>query len=476
MKTSKAFSAYLVAIRVCRLSILTFFCLLLCTCALNAQNRSVLLISVDGMKPEYITKADEHGLKIPNMRKMMQEGAYAEGVNGVVPTVTYPSHTTLITGVWPEKHGIYGNTTFDPERKNLGGWYWYAEDIKVPTLWDAAKAAGLPTASVNWPVTVGAPIDYLLPEVWRTGTPDDLKLIRALSTPGLLRTLESTLGAYPEPIDASPENDRTRAKFAEAILRQYKPRFMAVHLAALDHAEHETGPFSAESNAVMEQMDTMVGQLRDAALAVDPQTVICVVSDHGFLPTSHRLNLTAAFVKEGLMEPGKDTTSSGATPLKSWQATPWVSGGSAAIMLKDPNNEGVASKVRALLKQLAADPRSGINRVVERDELKKLGGFPNASFLVDLKSGYQFDTSLTGEIFRDTKPNGTHGYLPEHPELRSSFFITGPGIAKARTLGVIDMRQIAPTLAGFLGGSLPTADGKSLPITRQETSAVDQAH
>src|SRR5580698_4590207 len=234
MKNSRASLARCTA-NLYRLSILTF-CLLLYTGGLHAQSRSVLLISVDGMKPEYVTKADEHGLKIPNMRKMMQEGAYAEGVNGVVPTVTYPSHTTLITGVWPEKHGIYGNTTFDPERKNLGGWYWYAEDIKVPTLWDAAKAAGLTTAGVNWPVTVGAPIDYLLPEVWRTGTADDLKLLRAVSTPGLMAKLESSLGAYPEPINSSPENDRMRTNFAIAILQQDKPKFMAVHLAALDHA------------------------------------------------------------------------------------------------------------------------------------------------------------------------------------------------------------------------------------------------
>jgi predicted AlkP superfamily pyrophosphatase or phosphodiesterase len=465
MKNTKLLSAHLVVLRMCLFGIL---CVLAGTCTLNAQSHSVLLISVDGMRPDYVTKADEHGLKIPNMRKMMQEGAYAEGVIGVVPTVTYPSHTTLITGVWPEKHGIYANTTFDPERKNLGGWYWYAEDIKVPTLWDAAKSAGLTTASVNWPVSVGAPVNYLLPEVWRAGTADDQKLIRVLSTPGLLATLESTLGAYPEPINSSPEDDGMRAKFAEAILRQYKPRFMTVHLAALDHTEHETGPFSVESNAVMEQIDEMIGQLRDAALAADPQAVICVVSDHGFLPTSHRLNLSAAFVKEGLMQPGTETTSSGATPLKSWQATPWISGGLAAIVLKDPNDEAVRSKVSALLNQLAADPKNGINCIVERDELKKLGGFPNASFLVDLKSGFQFDSNLTGAVTRDTKPNGTHGYLPEHPELRSSFFITGPGIAKARSLGVIDMRQIAPTLAPLFGGSLPTADAKPLPVTSQE--------
>ena len=468
MKNTKPSSARLVALRMCRFSLVILSWLLVCTCTLNAQKHTVLMISVDGMKPEYVTKADEHGLKVPNMRKIMAEGTHAEGVTGVLPTVTYPSHTTMITGVWPEKHGIYGNTTFDPERKNMSGWYWYFEDIKVPTLWSAAKAVGLTTASVNWPVSVGAPVDYLLPEMWRAGTPDDRKLIRVVSTPGLLATLESNIGQVPEAIEASPEDDRHRTKSAIFILQKYKPGFMTVHLSALDHAEHENGPFSPEANAVMEQIDEMVGQLREAVLANDPQAVVCVVSDHGFLPTSHRLNLTSAFVKAGLMEPGTEPNSDGVTPVKSWQASVWVAGGLAAIILKDPNDEAVQKKVRDLLQQIAADPKSGVNRIVERGDIRKMGGFPNASFLVDLKSGYQFDTSLNGQLERDTKPGGTHGYLPEHPELRSSFFIAGPGIAKARALGVIDMRQIAPTLAILFGGSLPTADAKPLNVTSQE--------
>src|SRR5271154_1350615 len=83
---------------------------------LRAQEKTpvVVMVSVDGMRPDYITHADEHGAKIPNLRRFMTEGTYAEGVQGVVPTVTYPSHTTLVTGVWPAKHGIYANTTFDP--------------------------------------------------------------------------------------------------------------------------------------------------------------------------------------------------------------------------------------------------------------------------------------------------------------------------------------------------------------------------
>ena len=101
----------------------------------------VVLISVDGLKPEAILEAPAHGLKVPHLRAFMTEGVYANGVRGVLPTVTYPSHTTLITGASPARHGVYDNTTFDPLARNERGWYWYAEDIKVPTLWDAAAAA-----------------------------------------------------------------------------------------------------------------------------------------------------------------------------------------------------------------------------------------------------------------------------------------------------------------------------------------------
>ena len=127
----------------------------------------LLLISVDGMKPEAVIDAPSHGLKVPNLRAFMADGAYARGVRGVLPTLTYPSHTTLLTGASPAKHGIIDNTTFDPELRNQRGWYWYTEDIKVPTLWDAAAAANLKTANVYWPVSVGAKITYNLPQIWR---------------------------------------------------------------------------------------------------------------------------------------------------------------------------------------------------------------------------------------------------------------------------------------------------------------------
>ena len=149
-----------------------------------AGHRALLLISIDGMRPDYVTAADAHGLKIPNLRRILAQGAHASGVRGVLPTVTYPSHTTILTGVWPARHGIFSNLTFDPAGTNFEGWYWYSEDIHSPTLWEAAAKAGYRVGSVSWPVSVGAPgVTDLIPEYWRATTPDDLKLLRALSTP-----------------------------------------------------------------------------------------------------------------------------------------------------------------------------------------------------------------------------------------------------------------------------------------------------
>src|ERR1019366_8087370 len=114
--------------------------LLLFVFTLPAQAQSMLLVvSLDGMRPDYVLKADEHGLKIPHLRRLLKDGAYATGVRGALPTVTYPSHTTILTRAWPLKHHIYSNVVFDPLGRNLAGWMWYAEDIAVPTLWEAGS-------------------------------------------------------------------------------------------------------------------------------------------------------------------------------------------------------------------------------------------------------------------------------------------------------------------------------------------------
>ena len=186
--------------------------LVLSTSALGQASSPVLMISIDGLRPDSVTEAEAHGLKVPNLRRFLTEGAYASGVNGVVPTVTYPSHTTLVTGVVPAVHGITSNTTFDPLFQNQVGWFWYAEQEHAETLWQAAHAMKIVTVSVNWPVTVDAPgIDFNLPEYWRASTPDDVLLLHALARPlGLQQQLESELGPWVDGNTLTVAADATR--------------------------------------------------------------------------------------------------------------------------------------------------------------------------------------------------------------------------------------------------------------------------
>jgi predicted AlkP superfamily pyrophosphatase or phosphodiesterase len=452
-----------------------------------AAAAAVLMISVDGMKPEYVIQADAHGLKIPFLRSMLAEGVYADGVTGVWPTITYPSHTTLITGVRPAEHGIYSNLEFDPKHTFADSWFWYAAQIRAPTLWQAAHHAGLKTASVGWPVSVGAAqVDFLIPEYWREFRPtDDLNpsdrdLIAALSRPeGMLTAMQARLGPYLNGNDITQDADAVKTRFALDILRTHKPAFMTVHLSSLDETEHEHGPFSAEANLDLEALDGMLSQLVAAARANDPDSVALIVSDHGFEPLTHKVNFYAVFLREGLIQASADPQTK-AIKVLSWKAEPWPAGGMAAIMLHDPTDAAAFAQVRELLHTLAADERYGISEVLEKDAIQQRGGFPQASFLVAMKPGYvpaYWPSSLpSSDTAGDTAGDaasaavselhgvGGHGFSPEDPQMRASFFISGTGIAQHRDLGVIDMRRIAPTVAKLLRVKLPTATAEPLPL------------
>jgi predicted AlkP superfamily pyrophosphatase or phosphodiesterase len=417
----------------------------------------VVLISIDGLKPDYVTEADKHGLKIPNLRRFVREGTYASAVTGVVPTVTYPSHTTMVTGVSPARHRILANTPFDPFGKNQGGWYWYAEDIRVPTLWDACAKAGLATASVDWPVTVGAGITHLIPQVWRAGTSDDRKLIRALSTPGLLTEAERVVGNYPDGQQYDTAADERRARFNIYLIETRKPRFVTTYFSGLDHTQHAVGPYSAEAKADLERIDGLAGRVWDAAVKTgEGQAIVTVVSDHGFSPTRKGVRLNAALREASLLQLDD------AGKLKSWRAIAWNSGGSAAVMLQNARDDEIRVKVREVLRRLAADPASGLLKFYEGEALRKLDGFPEAAFVVGVKPDFYFASGFDSPVTHDIPPGGGHGYLPELREMDSSFFIGGSGIPKGRNIGRIDMRDIAPTLAHLLAVELPAAEGRNV--------------
>ncbi|WP_375194221.1 ectonucleotide pyrophosphatase/phosphodiesterase [Sphingobium sp.] len=425
-----------------------------------ASAKPVLMISIDGLRPNDVLEAEKRGLAIPNLRRFLREGAYATGVTGVLPTLTYPSHTTLITGVSPARHGIVANNSFDPMQINQGGWTWYASDIRVPTLWEAAAKAGLTTGNVHWPVSVAAKgVTWNLPQIWRTGHADDVKLLDALATPGLKAELEEATGeSYAAGIDESLSGDENRGRFAAALIAAHLPDFLTVYLTALDHEQHLKGVGSVEAKAVLERIDAIVGRLIAAELEAHPDAVIALVSDHGFDAVHHALNLFRPFIDDGLIVLNKDGQ------IASWQAMPWISGGSAAIMLARPKDDALIARVKAVLDRLAGDPANGVARIADRQVVMDMGGNPAATFYLDLARGFVTDSfrGANAPTVSETSLKAMHGYFPGDPELMSTFMLLGEGVAKGRRWGQIDMRAVPSTLAEIMGFQLTDAEQKAV--------------
>src|SRR4051812_42894690 len=145
-------------------------------------DRIVVLISVDGLAGYYL---DDPKADIPTLRQLMAEGARAESMKAVSPTVTWPNHTTIVTGVYPAKHGVVGNNYYDraTEKRVVlisDPVYDKEQIVKAETIYDAAHAAGLKTAGIRWPATRNAKtLDWAFPDVAEFG------LMRKYTTPAL---------------------------------------------------------------------------------------------------------------------------------------------------------------------------------------------------------------------------------------------------------------------------------------------------
>jgi predicted AlkP superfamily pyrophosphatase or phosphodiesterase len=420
--------------------------------------RHVVIVSIDGLMPETYLKADEFGLKIPNLRRLMREGAWARGVVGVLPTVTYPSHTTLITGLPPRLHGIGANSILDPEGKAAEAWYWFASDIRVPTLVSAARERKLSTAAISWPVSIGLGADWNLPEFWRGSSshPVDLKLLDVLSTPGLIAAVEAHRGRpFPYPL-----KDEERADTGVYVFATHRPNLFLLHIFELDTMQHRYGPRSPEAFAALEKSDAVLGRLLAAieTAGLSGSTLFAVVSDHGFLPVTQTIQPNTLLRDAGLLkldDKGK---------VKEWKAWFNANGGSANLHLKDAGDKATLERIRELLAAKLADAGAGLQAVLDSNRIEELGGIAEAALVLDARSGFSFSNAVEGGWLTASTYKGNHGYAPDRPELYASFLVTAPGLTRKGDLGVVPMTSIAPTVARYLGLTLSPEAGPALPL------------
>ena len=433
----------------------------------NTERPNVLLISIDGLRPDIVMNAKKHGIKIPNILKFVQNGTYApEGGEGIMPTLTYPSHVSMLTGTNPATHGIDSNKPFDPTGDYKGAWYWFVS-TEVPTLWTAANEAGYITSNVSISASTGAKFDYNVPGYFMSGTKYDSNYINQFGTPkGMLKKIEKEVGMFPNTVcDLNADKKRVataewilKNKISKDLAKKYKPVFMSVYLGSYDEMEHAAGIFSNKSMKALEGIDVLVGQLIDSVYkTVGSNLIINLVSDHGFMDISKMININTVFKKNGLIKLDKKGN------VKNWEVFAWSAAGSCDIRLKDKNDTKLKLRVEKILNELAADKNNGINKVYNKEQLKKLRGFPNADFALNAMEGYAFSNECEGKLITDSgETKATHGYSPKNKQLYFSYFIMGPGIPKVKIIKPIKLIDVAPTLAELMKIPFPKAEGKNI--------------
>ncbi len=216
--------------------------------------------------------------------------------------------------------------------------------------------------------------------------------------------------------------------------------------------EHAHGPSTPEVFATIEAIDGMIDRIWKAAASVDPATIVCVVSDHGFAAYDRTVSVNVALRRAGLIDADSDGR------VRDWRAITWGN----AVMLKDRGDAAAAAGARRVLEELLADPASGVFHYFDNAEARKAGGFPDAAFVVGVKPGFSISPRVTGPLVEPHATAGTHGLLPELREMDSAFVIAGGRVPRGRVIDRIDMRDIAPTLAALGGVSLPNAEGRDL--------------
>jgi predicted AlkP superfamily pyrophosphatase or phosphodiesterase len=421
----------------------------------SGQKQQVILISIDGLRPDFYLDND---WPAPILQHMAENGTHAEAVKGVFPSVTYPSHTTIVSGMPPSEHGIYYNTPFEPNGAT-GKWYWEYESIKVPTLFSLSKEAGLTSAAISWPVTVGAPIDYNLPEVWSLKEGEDrfAPMKKNAMPKGFVEEIETHATGKIKVSNFGNEGYFAREqKFASAasyIFEKYNPDLLAVHLLSADHFQHTDGREGYMPKRAVSAVDAAIGQILETVerLGKLETTTFIITGDHGFVDIHSIMAPNVLLKQNGLI----------AEDGKKWTAKFHTSGAAAFLHLQNPDDKESVKKVKQLLEALPENHKK-LFRIVEKEELNKIGTDPNAMLAIAPNEGLNMTSKTDGELIRKGS-GGTHGFFPEHKNIYTGFIAFGGKAQEKTVLKEMYLTDVAPVIAEILGLDLKKTEGILYP-------------
>jgi predicted AlkP superfamily pyrophosphatase or phosphodiesterase len=432
----------------------TAFVLALAACRVDAVERHVVMILIDGL-PAYLL--DDPQASLPTIRSLAREGVAATaGMRVSDPSITWPNQTSLITGSHPDRHGVLLNGGL--ERRGPGELVKYfasrtqQELVRVPLLFDILKQHGQSSAAINWPCTRGsASIDDNFPDVPGALAYTTQRLKDELSRKGLLDRFEGGNDVV---------QDEIWTDSACEVIRKRMPRFLALHLNNVDAAHHRFGPKSAPGYAAAALNDANVGRVIKALddAGVRGRTSVFIVADHGFIATPKSIRPNAILRRERLLTVEKGQIVSGTVLTISL-------GGSAMGYLTNP---ATALRDRDTVVRLFQGAE-GIATILEPKDYGKYhlpqpaDNQAMGDFVLAAKEGYSFSQDATGEYLVVPNPNptaGAHGFLSTDPQMNALFVTSGSGIKSGKTLTTIENIDVAPTIARLLDVSLENASGR----------------
>lgn len=418
------------------------------------RNRHVVVISLDAF-PAYALR--DPNIPLPVLRKLISEGGFAEGLKPVNPTVTWPNHTSLITGVNAARHGvIYNGLPVRAEGKpmRVEPWIDKNELVQARTVYDAAHDAGLTTAEVDWvAIHHAASVNWSFAEV-----PNADGTVEREMVDGGFVTGEEIRAFSKGPITLK---DEIWTRAAVHIIEKHRPNLLLMHLLTTDSVQHQYGAKSLAANTALILADRQIQRVLDAIdrAGIRDQTTVLVVSDHGFKTYQHLIRPNALLRQRGLLR-DRD----GQIDCDAWVV---AEGGTAMAYVTRESARETALKV--LSGMVGTVP--GIDKVILPSSFAEYG-YPkvtNQGRMADLVlaaiPGYAFDANAKGETVVDVPAGstpGNHGYLNSDSDTNAILVAWGAGIQPGSHVGLVPNVDVAPTIAQLLKLDFPGTQGSVL--------------
>lgn len=423
------------------------------------MQQKLIVLSADALTNEDMT----YLVTLPNFQKYLAGGCCVKQVRSIYPTCTYPCHTTMRTGVWPDKHGVVCNYGIVPGELDPP----YEWDNKVvrweEDIFRAAKRAGLTTASICWPVTGNHPyIDYLIAECWpkKTGI-TFLETFKSYgSSEEVLEIARTQMEGYS--FDATPAFEKFQIRCACEFIKKYQPDLLMLHPGNVDGYKHKYGISNEHVTKGIEEIDQFIGEIMGTVeeSGLLECTNFVLTSDHGQIDVERYVSPNVKLIEAGLMHLNESGE------MDDWEAYCMTNGSSALVYLKNPSNREVYDKTWKLLKHMSDEEVYGFTEVYTEPEMRKKEHFGgDFSFVLETDGYTAFNLRMKRPYQK--KPNfsllqyakGQHGHSPDIGA-KPVFAAKGPAFREKVTIETANLIDQAPTYARILGVELKKADGK----------------